>query len=78
VITNVTDSDAGKYTCEDKELEKYVDAFDIVIPKSAPSCRSNIDLADVIGENDCGIEPDLLLLRCTVAYSGNFPPRLRC
>ena len=38
--------------------------------------KSNIVLADVIGENDCGIDPDVLQLQCSVVYSGNFVPVL--
>lgn len=41
-----------------------------------PICRSNKELDEIIGQNDCNIEPDDVELECRVAYHGNIPPRM--
>ena len=56
---------------------KVVLNYNALFTESLPSCQSNIDLTDVIGENDCGIDPDQILLQCSVVYTGNFAPVLR-
>ena len=51
----------------------------IILPTSIeapPECKPNIDLSQVLVSNDCGIEPDLIDITCSLAYYGNIPPVL--
>src|SRR6218665_2309852 len=41
-----------------------------------PVCRSNKELDEVVGQNTCGIEPDIVELECSVKYRGNIPPQM--
>ena len=41
-----------------------------------PTCQSSHSLTDVLVENDCGLEPDSIELKCSVGYHGNIPPTL--
>ena len=51
--------------------------LDVVCFKDAdPICRSNKALDEVIGQNSCNIEPDIVELECSVEYHGNTPPQL--
>jgi len=42
-----------------------------------PECKSNISPDGVIGHNTCGIQPDELLLSCSISFHGNIPPDLK-
>lgn len=42
-----------------------------------PVCTSATDLTKVVGENNCDIKPDQLLLSCIVQYKGNEPPVMK-
>lgn len=41
---------------------------------TTPVCQSDTDINKVVGENNCGIQPDKLLLSCIVQYRGNERP----
>lgn len=44
--------------------------------ETEPICRSNIHPDGVIGSNDCGIQPDLVEMSCSIAYRGKNPVQL--
>ena len=39
-------------------------------------CSVNRNWNDIVGDNDCGIDPDNITLRCSIAYHGSFVPTL--
>lgn len=41
---------------------------------SDPVCEPHLDTHEIIGPNTCGIEPNHLILSCTVKYKGNEAP----
>lgn len=56
-------------------LEYYCVSF-VKHVVTTPVCQSDTDINKIVGENNCGIPPDKLLLSCIVQYSGNEPPVL--
>ena len=49
----------------------------VLLSDGNPRCESNVNPDGVIGQNDCGIEPDEIQLTCKVTSShGNIPPTL--
>ena len=67
--------DAGTYICRRDDGE-YLE-MELIILVSNPTCESNSSLADVLVDNDCGMEPDCIELKCSVGYHGNDPPVIR-
>lgn len=50
--------------------------YNIFLTEQGPICQSSKMTNTVIGPNSCGIEPDNLVLTCTVQYHGNEVPIL--
>ena len=44
------------------------------IPDHNSKCGSNVSLDDVLVENDCGLDSDIIQVNCSVGYAGNQPP----
>ena len=74
LIKRLSVEDAGTYTCRRDDGE-YLDT-ELIILVSKPTCESNSNLADVLVDNDCGLEPDCIELTCSIGYHGNIPPAL--
>ena len=72
MIKRLQVEDAGTYICRRDDGE-YLET-ELIILVSNPTCESNSSLADVLVDNDCGLEPDCIELKCSVVYHGNIPP----
>ena len=75
LIKQLSVEDAGTYTCHRDDGE-YLKT-ELIILVSKPTCESNSSLADVLVDNDCGLEPDGIELTCSIGYIGNIPPALK-
>ena len=42
-----------------------------------PTCRTNINLTNVLVDNDCDIDPDYIEFNCSIAYRGNVAPDMQ-
>ena len=74
LIKRLSVDDAGTYICRRDDGE-YLET-ELIILVSKPTCESNSSLADVLVDNDCGLEPDCIELTCSIGYHGNMPPAL--
>lgn len=75
-IGRVELSDAGKYHCIDRAGHGEKKDAQLIVLESFPQCNSNSNPDGMIGDNDCGIEPEDIKIVCTLRYSGNIPPVL--
>lgn len=51
--------------------------MNIIYAVSNLVCQESIDPDGVVGDNDCGLEPDNIVFRCILRYSGNIFPVLK-
>jgi hypothetical protein len=77
VITNVIETDAGKYVCTQTIGREERPVELVVLLVNDPTCRPNTSLANVLVENDCDIDPDYIEFNCSIAYRGNVPPDMQ-
>ena len=70
LIKRLSVEDAGTYTCRRDDGE-YLET-ELIILVSKPTCESNSSLADVLVDNDCGLEPDCIELTCSIGYMGTY------
>ena len=75
LIKQLSVEDAGTYICRRDDGE-YLET-ELIILVSKPTCESNRSLADVLVDNDCGLEPDCIELTCSTGYHGNVPPAMK-
>ena len=74
LIQRLSVEDAGTYICRRDDGE-YLET-ELIILVSKPTCEANSSLADVLVDNDCGLEPNCIELTCNTGYHGNIPPSL--